>query len=249
VSGDPERLLVAAHADPLERELLGSVRHVGPPEGAKDLAWKGIAAQVAVAAAVGVATGATSTAAAAKAGAGTMASWAGAKVAAVVAASGLALGGGYVAVQALRGEPAPSVAPRTALEPPVQQVAPKVVETPPAPEPALPAEEAPSRRELGLGPQRSETEVPKQDLLKAESALLTEARAQLRSGNAAAAQAALDKLSQQFPKGMLSQEREVLAIEVLSARGNVEGAKRRAKAFMKAHPKSPHSAKLSRFLE
>jgi TolA-binding protein len=241
MSGDPERLLSAAHADPLERELLGSVRQVGPPAGAKDLAWKGIAAQIAVAAAVGVATG-SSTAAAAKATTGTLASWAGTKVAAVVAASGLALGGGYAAIQALQTEPPPSVAPRTVVKPPVQQVAPQVVETTPAPEPVVAAEEAPSRRpEQGLG--------PRQDLLKAESALLTEARAQLRSGNAAGAQASLDKLQQQFPKGMLSQEREVLAIEVLSARGNVEGAKRRAKAFVKAHPKSPHSAKLSRFVD
>lgn len=239
MSGDPERLLSAAHADPLERELLGSVRHVGPPEGAKDLAWKGIAAQIAVAAAVGVATSSTSTAAAAKAGAGTLASWASAKVAAAVAVSGLALGGGYVALQAMQ-EPAPSVAPRTAVTPPVKHVAPQVVEAPPAAAPeALPEAEAPSRK----------PELPRQDLLKAESSLLTEARAQLRSGNAAGAQASLEKLQQQFPKGMLTQEREVLAIEVLSARGNAEAAKRRAKAFVKAYPKSPHSAKLSRFLE
>lgn len=239
MTGDPERLLSAAHADPLERELLGSVHHVGPPDGAKDLAWKGIAAQIAVAAAVGVATG-SSTAAAAKATAGTMASWAlGTKVAAVVAASGLALGGGYVALSSMAAPPAPAVAPRTTVQPQVQQVAPKAVETPPAPEPAALPEETPSRR----------PELPRQDLLKAESALLTEARAQLRSGNAAGAQASLDKLSQQFPKGMLTQEREVLAIEVLSARGNLEGAKRRARAFVKQYPKSPHSAKLSRFLE
>jgi hypothetical protein len=29
----------------------------------------------------------------------------------------------------------------------------------------------------------------------------------------------------------------------------VDGAKRRAKAFIKAYPKSPHSEKLSRFVE
>ena len=47
MSGDPERLLGASNAEPLERELLGSVRHVGPPEGAKDLAWRNIAGQIA----------------------------------------------------------------------------------------------------------------------------------------------------------------------------------------------------------
>ena len=105
--------------------------------------------------------------------------------------------------------------------------------------PEAPVEDAPSRR----------VEAPRPDLLRAESALLTEARAQLRSGKPAGAQAALDKLQQQFPKGMLTQEREVLAIEVLSARGNTEGAARRARAFVKQYPKSPHSANLTRFLE
>ena len=241
MSGDPERLLSGLHADPLERELLGSVRHVGPPDGAKDIAWKGIAAQIAVAAAVGAATGTSAAAGAAKASAGTLASWAAsAKVAAVVAVSGLALGGGYAAVQMAQSPPAADVAPRSVVTPPVAPVAPKVVaQEAPAPEPAPVTEDAPSRK----------PEVPRQDLLKAESALLTEARAQLRSGDAAGAQASLDRLQKEFPKGMLSQEREVLAIEVLSARGNTEGAKRRAQAFVKAHPKSPHSAKLSRFLE
>jgi len=239
MTGDPERLLSAAHADPLERELLGSVHHVGPPEGARDLAWKGIAAQIAVAAAVGVATG-SSAAATAKGTAGTLASWAlSTKVAVVVAVSGLAVGGGYVALQDTQSPP-PVVAPRTVVAPPVAPAAPKLAAEPSLePSPAPGADEAPNRK----------PEVPRQDLLKAESALLTDARAQLRSGNAAGAQAALDRLQQQFPKGMLSQEREVLAIEVLSARGNAEGAKRRAKAFVKAYPKSPHSAKLSRFLD
>jgi hypothetical protein len=241
MSGDPERLLSASNADPLERELLGSVRHVGPPEGAKDIAWKGIATQIAVAAAVGAATGSSAAAGAAKAGAGTLASWtASAKVAVVVAASGLALGGGYAAVQMTQAPPTANVTPRPVVTPPAAPPAPQVVaEEPAAPAPAPVVEDTPSRK----------PELPRQDLLKAESALLTEARAQLRSGNAAGAQASLDRLQKEFPKGMLSQEREVLAIEVLSARGNAEGAKRRAQAFVKAYPKSPHSAKLSRFLE
>jgi len=85
------------------------------------------------------------------------------------------------------------------------------------------------------------------DALKAESALLSKARAELRSGNAVGAQASLDKLQAQFPKGVLVQEREVLTIEVLHARGNVEGARRRAKAFLSAYPKSPHGQALARF--
>jgi hypothetical protein len=242
MSGDPERLLSASSgADPLERELLGSVRHVGPPDGAKDIAWRNIVGQVAVVAAVGAVSSSTA-AAASKASVGTLASWAAsAKVAAVVVASSLAVGGGYVA---LRGTPeaSPSAAPRTVVPPVVQPspVAPAAVPEPagvPADEP--PAGDVPAHK---LEPRRL-------DLLKAESSLLTEARAQLRSGNPAGAQAALDKLQAQVPKGMLTQEREVLAIEILNARGNIDGAKRRAKAFVARYPKSPHSAKLARFLD
>ena len=239
MSGDPERLLSASNAEPLERELLGSVRHVGPPEGAKDLAWQKIAGQIAVVTAVGAISSSTA-AAASKASAGTLASWALSTKIALVAAGGLALGGGYMA---LRSEaPSPSTAPRAVVAPtpaaPVLAPLPKPAEVAPAPAEA-PAEEAPSHKLALRGP----------DALKAESKLLTDARAQLRSGNLAAAQASLDRLQAQFPKGMLTQEREVLAIEVAYARGNVEAAKRRAKAFVKAYPKSPHSAKLSRFLD
>jgi len=76
--GDPDRLLnVTSDADDLERELLASVRNVGPPRGAKAEGWAGIAAQLTAVGAVGAAAhGAASTeagatsAAAAKAGMG-----------------------------------------------------------------------------------------------------------------------------------------------------------------------------------
>jgi Outer membrane lipoprotein len=242
MSGDPERLLSATNADPLERELLGSVRYVGPPEGAKDQAWRSIAGQIAVVAAVGAVSSSTA-AAASKVGFGTMASWAlSTKIAAVAVVGGFALGGGYLAVQSTKPSVSLSSAPRTVV-PPVTHAAPalppKAAEVVAQTPEEAPAEVAPSHK----------VEPLRLDALKAESALLTDARAQLRSGNPAGAQASLDRLQAQFPKGMLTQEREVLSIEVLYARGNVEGAKRRAKAFVKAYPKSPHSAKLSRFLE
>jgi hypothetical protein len=243
MSGDPERLLSASSgADPLERELLGSVRHVGPPSDAKERAWRGIAGQIAVVAAVGAASSSTA-AAASKASLTGFASWAlSTKVAAVALAGSLAAGSGYVVLRTPDAPPSVGpravVAPVTRVIPPSNPVAPQPAEVV-APLPAAPVEDVPIRR----------PEAPRPDLLRAESALLTQARAQLRSGRPAAAQGSLDKLQQQFPKGMLTQEREVLAIEVLSARGNVEGAKRRAKAFVKQYPRSPHSAKLSRFLD
>ncbi|KYF97046.1 hypothetical protein BE20_40010 [Sorangium cellulosum] len=112
----------------------------------------------------------------------------------------------------------------------------------PGPRPEAPIDAEPSRRPSG--PKPTET-----DLLRAESALLTEARAKLRSGDAAAAAATLERLRAQFPNGVLRQEREVLAIDVLASRGNLQEAKRRAQAFVKQYPGSPHSAKLKRLLD
>jgi len=244
MSGDPERLLsISSGSDPLERELLGSVRHVGPPDGAKDQAWRAIAGQIAVIAAVGAVSSSTA-AAASKAGVGTLATWAlSTKIAAVAAAGGLALGGGYLV---LHGSPesSPAIAPRTVVAPVLRAPPPTPAPAPKHAEAVAPAEDAPT-----FDMPSHKLEPHRLDALQAESALLTQARAELRSGNAAGAQASLERLQAQFPKGMLTQEREVLAIEVLSAQGNVEGAKRRAKAFVKAYPKSPHSGRLARFLD
>ncbi|CAN90714.1 hypothetical protein sce0557 [Sorangium cellulosum So ce56] len=245
--GDPERLLsVRSGADPLERELLGSVRHVGPPEGAKERAWRGIAGQLAAGTAAGAAAG-SSAAAATKAGAGSLLPPAlSVKAAAVLVGGGLVLGGGYWALSSPDEPPAPpsAAAPeRAPAEAPQAPVAP--LEEPKAlPEPPLdgPTAAEPPRRPSG--PKPTET-----DLLRAESALLTEARAKLRSGDVAGATALLERLRAQFPNGVLRQEREVLAIDVLAARGNAQEAKRRAQAFVKQYPKSPHSAKLGRFLD
>ncbi|WP_437279569.1 tetratricopeptide repeat protein [Sorangium sp. So ce375] len=246
--GDPERLLsIKSGADPIERELLGSVRHVGPPEGAKERAWRGIAGQLAAGTIVGAAAG-SSAAAATKPGVGSLLSSAlSLKAAAVLVGGGLLLGGGYWALSSSAEAPAPprAAAPeRAPAEAPQAPVAPAPEPKALPPEPPLDAStgEEPTRRPSG--PKPTET-----DLLRAESALLTEARAALRSGDAAAAAAILDRLRAQFPKGVLRQEREVLAIDVLAARGNAQEAKRRAQAFVKQYPKSPHSAKLKRFLD
>jgi len=192
MSGDPERLLsISSGADPLERELLGSVRHVGPPDDAKDRAWRAIAGQIAVVAAVGAASSSTA-AAASKASVGALASWAlSTKLAAVALASGLALGSGYLVIKSTP-EASPSMAPRHVV-PPVTHaapVAPKAAEVvAPVPVEDAPTEDAPARK---LEPRRL-------DLLKAESALLTEARAQLRSGNPAGAQASLERRCCRLP--------------------------------------------------
>jgi hypothetical protein len=82
------------------------------------------------------------------------------------------------------------------------------------------------------------------DALAAESGLLQNARAELRRGNLDEAGQALTQLSRRFPRGVLNQERDVLRIELLSARGDVAGARRLAARFLRAHPESPHAAQL-----
>jgi TolA-binding protein len=90
---------------------------------------------------------------------------------------------------------------------------------------------------------------PAKDHLREESAFLERARALLRSGHPRAAQGTLLRMQAQFPKGSLTQEREVLLIEALAARGNSDAAERDARSFVEAHPESPHAVQLRRFLE
>jgi hypothetical protein len=240
VSDDPERLLgeQGSGDDPLVRALLGSVQSADPPEGAKDKAWRAIAVRLAAAAAAGAA--ASSSAAAAKAGVGWLApgTLAG-KAALTVAAGAVAVGGYLAAQQALPSRTPNAAAGRRASAPiaaPSRAPSAQAEETRPPPERA--EQHAPARG----------AEIQPPDRLRAESALLAEARAQLRAGHAARAETTLARLQARFPDGVLVQEREVLTIEVLAARGDVQGARRRASAFVQAHPRSPHNAKLRDFL-
>ena len=250
---DPKRLLSQlSDADQLERALLGSLQHLEPPGSAKAEAWARVSAQIA---AVGLAsathasaTAAGSSAAAAASGAGSTLGFApptlkllGSKL--IV---GLALAGGVFGASALwsqfRSRPVPAIAsaPAPTARAPVQEPVPLLLES--APPETPPRLAAPATERLS----KASSEQSATDRLSAESALLTQARAQLRSGDAATAQQTLTRLRANFPKGVLGQEREVLAIEVLAAQGNTEAARRRARAFMVAYPKSPHSPQLSR---
>ena len=265
MTDDPQRLLSArGDADPLERELLASVRDVGAPAGAKDKAWQAIAAQLAAGALAGSAASAAapSTAAAAPSTAAAKASGlllpstlAG-KAVLTIAAGSVAVGSYFAVQHALHAPASRSAQPRArpALIAPTEHVA-KPVGTMDAQRsnnatiedrPLLEGQEALDGQR---GPRSGKRvgELRRSDGLAAESALLTEARAYLRAGDPAAARAALDRLASKFPHGVLVQEREVLAIELLSAQGDLAAARRRARAFVSAYPTSPHSAKLRGF--
>ena len=249
---DPQRLLSQnSDADELERELLGSLHHLQLPKDAKHESWARLSAQIA---AIGVVSAThTSTAAASPSVAGASASGApgvaplalklaGSKLVIAVALAGGALGASALWVEFPRA-PAPAV--RSVAAPPLSAPVPEslpsgVASTAPA---------APLRSPVIERVAKATAEPSPVDRLSAESALLTQARAQLRSRDTTGAQQTLSRLRANFPKGVLGQEREVLEIEVLAAQGNVEGARRRARAFILAHPTSPHSPQLSRYAE
>jgi hypothetical protein len=261
----------------LERDLLASIQRVDPPGHAKAEAWARLSAQIGAVALVSTvhssaaASAASSNAAAsgaavqgakAAAGGGLKSALAPAllKVLSAKAIVGFALAGTAVGASAIWvHERAHHAAP----VPIMAQTASPLSATPSADmNSALPTE--PSNDDSAETPDLGASDTPpastdnaarpsseqrRRDQLSAESALLTQARAELRRGDVRGAQQLLRRLRVEFPKGVLGQEREVLAIEVLAASGNAAAAKRRAEKFIAAHPESPHSAQLSRFTD
>ena len=226
---DPERLLNGTSGQhELERSLLGSLRVVTVPAQARGLVWGALSVTVAEATAM----------------AGSAPLWRGAlkllasqKALFAVPVVVAALGAGAVVHQHSR--PAGSGAHPAALA-----VASPAVVARATPAEATPAETAPVETAEPAAPRPSSLG----ERLRQESALLTRARAELRSGNARAAQATLARIQRAFGNGALGQERSVLNIEALAAEGNVTAAARGARAFIAAHPESPHVVTLRRFV-
>lgn len=256
MSEDPERLLSrTSGASSLERELLSSLRAEGPPEGAREVAWDAVARRIALAGAVGTAASLSSSTTAAAGGAGDAALAGGVKAAALAPKAllvklGIALGlgasiGGAVLARRTPSEPVP-LAPVAEPRMPPAAIAPPRAE-PPTAEPPCEGAACSGTTTTQSAPRRAPVETERTTQLGRESALLVRARSELRAGDAAAASASLAELDKQFPRGALTQEREVLGIEVLAARGDLERARQRARAFIRSHPTSPHSAKLQRF--
>jgi outer membrane lipoprotein YfiO len=245
---DPERLLsVTGEGDELERELLGSLRGGAPPPGAKGEAWQKIGVQIAAVTLIG---GTVGSAAAAPAGAGVataLATASATKLALVIAAAAVVLGGSAVVVHHRAASHAATVAIATASPAPTE--APELAPVGPMATALLPVPANRAAAANPAAPSRAAADGSGSARLTAESALLTAARAELRSGDAKAAQSTLARMQAEFPHGVLWQEREVLLIEALAADGKTELAARRARAFIAAHPESPHSTRLGRFLD
>lgn len=86
------------------------------------------------------------------------------------------------------------------------------------------------------------------DALREESSLLAAARAAVRRGDSRAALTSLEVARSRYPNGALLQEREVLTIEALAQNGQSEEASRRAAAFLRAFPSTPHAARVRAFV-
>jgi hypothetical protein len=75
--------------------------------------------------------------------------------------------------------------------------------------------------------------------LRSELELIAEAEREARSNPKLALRLAGEH-QKRFPNGMLSEEREVLAIEALARLGQTAGAEARAQAFLQRYPTSGH---------
>ena len=171
-----------------------------------------------------------------------------AKLAWSVAAGGLVVSGYFVQQRLSAPEPAAAPPRPAAPVPRAEPARTEVEEAVQDPCAGDRANEPPCAANLAAPARAKRTEQANSDRLRAESALLATARAQLRGGDPAAAQRSLERLAMRFPRGVLHQERDVLAIEVLAARGKRAAASRRAAAFIRAYPESPHRDKVQGFL-
>jgi hypothetical protein len=257
---DPQRLLDDADLGANAKRVLESARDVDPPPGAEDALWLAIATRTAGSGPEGGSEGGPaggSGVPAAGSGAPAAGVSAAVKAAGIVGALAVAGVGAWIALA-----PSPrveaEVAARSEAPPPVTSEEP-IAEAPvdPVPTAISVADLPPVRLEKASPPARSAPEpsassppAPAPEASDDESSLLAESRAirasreALRRGDADAALRELAAAAARFPDGALVQEREVLLIEALSAKGRTDEARTRAEAFLVAHPRSPFESRV-----
>jgi len=258
---DSKRLLsTTGEQHEIERSLLRSLRDVTAPPDAKAETWTRLQAQLAATAAVAAGAAAAESVARAAVGgpmgAGVAATPTGLATAGAMGSAVVKLGLGLLVVGSLtagavalwpRGKPAISaraVAPAPSV--PAAVAMPRGPQPPAAPAPATEdpaAIAAVPSNSRAIHPRRpAPSAIP--DPLGVEAAMITQARAQLRGGDARAALSTLGRLQSRSRNGALGQEREILTIQALSALGETEAARRRARAFVASYPDSPHAAQV-----
>jgi hypothetical protein len=87
------------------------------------------------------------------------------------------------------------------------------------------------------------------DDLGRELESLDEARAALRSGDAARCLELLREHTRKFPRQRMAVEASVLRIEALAASGNREAARKAGREFLARHPKGPYAQRVSSLID
>ncbi len=228
-----ERLLDGDSTDRVserERELLGSLR---PTVEDKSVVWQRVSGSLLAAGAV--------TAASSKGAAAVASGWLGQALVVVGLATPFVGGGYYLWSRAQEKPPAAHVA-----APSVPTRASSPAE--PSPAPADSIEPAPAGEPLDeVTPARRSVEPGAHDL-EEENRLLREARALYKSGDAAGARAALNRLAQRFPRGALGQERDFLRVQIALTSGE-SNARALGQRFVNRYPNSPYAARVSKLLD
>jgi hypothetical protein len=228
-------------ASALERDLVVAGRDAGPSQEQKRMMWGAIAAQ-AISPAAGQGAAPVS-------GSAASAGLTVAKGAVIVALIGAGIVASY---RTMRGPISPITqpsAPAPALAPHEQAQLPSV-SPPPSDDPSA---EAPRSVKIAHSTPRQNAAATKEVVenarasqLREESEMILGARRVLRAGDPLRALTLLDAARARFPEGILVQEREALSIEALVRSGQRALATKRAEAFLRAYPKSPHGADVKR---
>ena len=168
-----------------------------------------------------------------------------------LATGGLIVGLGIGAGVYLTRAPTPAVSPVVSglasaplLVAPSSERAPSAASTPPAP--AAPANDAPAplTRAPSANKHSAAPTAIAHDAAATEALLLERARSALAT-NPAQSLALAQRHAAEFPHGLLTQEREVIAISALRRLGRTAEADARAARFDARFPKSVHQPKLA----
>jgi hypothetical protein len=228
---DPKRWSEGGEASELERELMLAGQAPKLPDSERRALWASIALSLPVA----TPPAPTTPAAPLVAGA-SLAGYVTKSLVFLAAVAGLGVGVSHFWP---RESTAPKATPLVVL-----------AHAPLAPAPSASAESSPSASPIIASSASSTPLEPKRatsaSQLREESLAVLEARAALRAGDAARSLGLLEQARARFPHGALGQEREALTIEALAKTGQAATARRRAEAFLRAHPQSPYLADLRR---
>jgi hypothetical protein len=142
-----------------------------------------------------------------------------------------------------------SASPPAPTKPALVAPTPVVAPAPATPVAAAPSEAAPSEpaadnKAASPAPAAHLPSKPTPPAAPSEADLLEQARSSLKS-DPARALARANEAASRYPRGVLVQEREVLAIQALRRLGRSAEADRRAEAFAKAFPGSAFQRKLN----